>query len=186
MCPASFHLNLAIKSLKQGKLIAYPTESVFGIGCDPNNLTAIKSLLQLKSRPASKGLILIAGDISQLEPWVDFQQVPDLRTLEESWPGHETWLVPAHKHVSPMLTGNHETLAVRITAHSTVRQLCKLFKGAITSTSANRSGHQEAKDLLSTKKYFSTDIDCYVPGDITGNLRPSRIRDAMTGDLIRA
>ena len=186
MWSAKFHTHLAVRALKQGKVIAYPTESVFGLGCDPNNLSAIKRLLQIKSRSASKGLILIASDISQLEPWVEFQQVPDMQKILDSWPGHETWLVPARKHVPTLLTGNHETLAIRITAHPTVCQLCQSFNGAITSTSANKNGLPETLDIFSTRQLFNDEIDYYLPGRITGSQKPSRIRDAMTGELIRA
>jgi len=182
----SFHLHLAAQALNQGKVIAYPTESVYGLGCDPNNLQAIERLLQIKSRCQSKGLILIAGDIRQLEPWVDFAQIADLNQLLNSWPGHETWLVPMPKDVSPLLSGQHDTLAVRVTAHPIVRKLCQHFNGAITSTSANRNGQKEATSLFSTRKYFGSKVDYYLPGDVTGNLRPSRIRDGVSGQLIRS
>ena len=186
MWPAKFHTHLAVRSLKQGNVIAYPTESVFGLGCDPSNLSAIKRLLQIKSRSADKGLILIASDLSQLEPWVDFKQVPDMQQILDSWPGHETWLIPAQKHVSTLLTGNHKTLATRISAHPTVRQLCNSFKGAITSTSANKNGLREARDIFSARQLFNDKIDYYLPGQISGSQRPSRIRNAITGELIRA
>lgn len=186
MWTAPFHIHLAVNTLKQGKLIVYPTESMFGIGCDPNNLSAVKRILEIKHRSPSMGLILIASDICHLEPWVDFTQVPDMQPLLSSWPGHETWLVPAQKHVSNLLTGRHDTLAVRVSAHPTVSQLCDTFKGAITSTSANKNGQTEAKSLFSARQIFNDDIDCYVPGEMTSIGGASRIRNALTGQVIRA
>lgn len=180
-----FHIHLAVRVLRQGGLIAYPTESVFGIGCDPGNLVAVERLLHIKSRSATKGLILVASSIEQLEPWVNFHEVSEMQPLIDSWPGHETWLIPARSHVSSLLTGVHNTLAVRVSAHPLVRRLCQKFGGAITSSSANRSGQKEAKDLNTAKCSFGNDIDYYVPGQVSGALKPSRIKDALTGNVIR-
>ena len=183
---SSFHIRLAARALHRGEVIAYPTESVFGLGCDPSNIDAIEQLLLIKSRTAAKGLILIASDINQLEPWVDFNQVPDMQLLINSWPGAETWIVPARKHISPLLTGNHKTLAVRVTAHPIASSLCHQFNGPITSTSANRNGQREARDLFTARQFFNDKIDYYLPGTISGNPKPSRIRNAMNGQTIRA
>ncbi len=183
---SSFHIRLAARALHRGEVIAYPTESVYGLGCDPNNLDAIEQLLLIKSRSAAKGLILIASDISQLEPWVDFSQVPDMQLLVKSWPGAETWIVPARKHISPLLTGSHNTLAVRVTAHPIASSLCQQFKGPITSTSANRNGQREASDLFTARQFFNDKVNHYLPGIISGNNNPSRIRNALNGQTIRA
>ena len=182
----SFHVRLAVQALNRGEVIAYPTESVFGLGCDPDNTDAVEQLLRIKSRSAAKGLILIASDLEQLEPWVDFDQVPDMQPLLSCWPGPETWIVPAREHVSPLLSGSHDTLAVRITAHPIVRSLCHNFNGAITSTSANHNGQREAKNLFTARQFFNDKIGYYLPGIISGNKKPSRIRNAMTGQTIRA
>jgi len=180
-----FHIQRAIQALDHGKIIAYPTESVFGLGCDPENTNAILQLLHIKQRPASKGLILIASNINQLEYWVDFDQIPNVDAMLASWPGHETWLVPVQSHVSSLLTGEHETLAVRVSNHPVVVALCDNFGGAITSTSANKSNQREAKNLFTSKKYFNDQVDYYLPGVVSGHLKPSRIRDARTGQTIR-
>ena len=186
MSLAKSNIEQAVKSLHQGGIIAYPTESVFGLGCDPNNLQAVQNLLDIKSRPATKGLIIIASNIEQLKPWVDFSLVPDLQAIKSSWPGPETWLIPCTNDVSILLRGNHTTLAVRVSAHPVVQQLCEQFGGAIISTSANKNGETAEVDLLSIQQLFSEQIDCYVKGDVSGNDRPSRIRDAVSGKLIRA
>ncbi|MFT5451973.1 MAG: L-threonylcarbamoyladenylate synthase [Enterobacterales bacterium] len=186
MSLALSNIEQAVKSLHRGGIIAYPTESVFGLGCDPNNLQAVQNLLDIKSRPSAKGLIIIASDIEQLSPWVDFGLVPNLQDIKSSWPGPETWLIPCNNDVSKLLRGNHTTLAVRVSAHPVVQQLCQQFGGAIISTSANKNGETAEDDLLSLQLLFSEQIDCYVKGDVSGNDRPSRIRDALSGKLIRA
>jgi L-threonylcarbamoyladenylate synthase len=185
MCSASFQIHLAIRALEQGELIAYPTEAVYGLGCDPNNAHAIKKLLALKSRSANKGLILVASDMEQLEPWVDFEQIKNINALRESWPGHTTWLVPVKDQVSKLLSGKHQTLAVRVSAHPIVSQLCNHFRGAIVSTSANKSGMSAAKTCLGARKIFNQDIACYVPGDVSGNKAPSHIINAISGQRLR-
>jgi L-threonylcarbamoyladenylate synthase len=186
MYSALSNIEQAVASLRDGGIIAYPTESVFGLGCDPTNLQAVQNLLDVKSRPATKGLIFIASDIEQLNPWVDFSQIPNLQDIKSSWPGPETWLIPCSNDISALLRGNHTTLAVRVSAHPVVQKLCKQFGGAIISTSANKNGETAEDDLLSLKQLFSEQIDCYVRGDVLGNSRPSRIRDGLSGKLIRA
>ncbi len=185
MWVSEFHIQLAVQTLNKGKLIAYPTESVFGLGCDPDNSAAILQLLDIKDRPISKGLILIASHVNQLTPWVDFESIPHMDEMLASWPGHETWLVPVKPHVSPLLTGEHSSLAVRVSKHPVVTALCNHFGGPITSTSANRSNQREAKSLFKSRLYFDNQIDYYLSGIVSGYQNPSRIRDAQTGQTIR-
>ena len=186
MSPALSNIEQAVESLRLGGIIAYPTESVFGLGCDPNNLQAVQNLLDLKSRSPAKGLIIIASNVEQLAPWVDFSCVPSLQTIQSTWPGPETWVIPCKNDVSKLLRGSHSSLAVRVSAHPIVQQLCEQFGGAITSTSANKSGEDTLDNLSSLQQQFSEQVDCYVSGNISGDVQPTRIRDALTGKLIRA
>ncbi|RLA04562.1 MAG: tRNA threonylcarbamoyladenosine biosynthesis protein RimN, partial [Gammaproteobacteria bacterium] len=100
-------------------------------------------------------------------------------------PGHETWLIPARKNISPLLTGEHKTLAVRVSDHPLVKKLCQQFAGAITSTSANKNGLAESRNLFTARRYFNNQIDYYLPGMISGSNKPSRIRDGISGKIIR-
>jgi len=94
MAKAGLNIPEAVLLLRQGEVIAYPTEAVYGLGCDPLNYDAVKQLLEIKSRPESAGLILIADDFSRLRAWTD-EQVPIQREqVFESWPGPVTWLFP--------------------------------------------------------------------------------------------
>lgn len=183
--PAS-HLLRACRALAAGGVIAYPTEGVWGLGCDPRNEDALARLLALKRRNAGKGLILIASDFAQLAPYLAPVPKAKLEVALHSWPGPETWIVPAASGVSPRLRGGHETLAVRVTAHPLVRALCEAFGSALVSTSANLSGRPPARTALGARRRFGAGLDYVLPGALGGASRPTRIRDLMTGNILRA
>src|SRR6218665_315978 len=95
--PTPLSINEAAIRLKSGGVIAYPTEAVWGLGCDPFDETAVMRLLAIKQRPVDKGLILIAADLAQLQPLLDLPAMPETRLAEvlASWPGPHTWVLPA-------------------------------------------------------------------------------------------
>ena len=127
----------AVKQLRKGNIIAYPTEAVYGLGCDPQNESAIRTLLNLKARNESAGFVLIASDFAQLQPWVA-EVDPDLvNKAMQSWPGPPTWLFPRAANVPDFVAGDHKTIAVRITAHEPSRALCEAFGSALISSRAN-------------------------------------------------
>ncbi|HSO78728.1 MAG TPA: Sua5/YciO/YrdC/YwlC family protein, partial [Chromatiaceae bacterium] len=103
-------LRLAAHWIKAGGVVAYPTEAVYGLGCDPWNGAATRRILTLKQRPESKGLIVIAADFSQLTPFVVPLEAERMAVILASWPGPNTWLLPARPEVPPWLRGEHETL----------------------------------------------------------------------------
>lgn len=183
--PSAWQLHLAARWIRSGGVIAYPTEAVFGLGCDPANAEAVQRVLTLKNRSWRQGLILIASQQRQLEPWL--QNIPDswAGELDNSWPGPTTWLLPAARHCPRWLTGEHDTLAVRVTAHPVVRRLCAIVDGAIVSTSANRSGQRPARSVLDIRLRFGTEIDFVLPGSLGGQRRPTEIRDMASGQFIR-
>jgi len=191
MSVSRFQLHLAKNALDRGEIIAYPTETVLGLGCDPNNEEAIQDLLRIKNRELSKGLILVSATIEQLEPWVDFRAVEDTKTIYDSWPGPETWVMPARGSVSELLTGRqfidqqHYGIAVRVSSNQTIQKLCNTYGGAIISTSANISGRPVAKTLLNCRKLFQAEVGFYLNDEIAKSSMPTRIRNAMTGAVIR-
>ena len=133
-------IDFAVKCLKQGKVIAYPTEAVYGLGCDPDNVDAVSRILQIKHRALDKGFILIASSWEQIQPLVMYL-TPDLLTrVFATWPGPITWLFPASKQVPAWIRGNHDSVAVRVTAHPIARALCEQFGGPLISTSCNIAG----------------------------------------------
>jgi L-threonylcarbamoyladenylate synthase len=177
-------LTQAIEVCEAGGIIAYPTEAVFGLGCLPKEELAVRRILKLKHRSVNKGLILVASDIEQLDEYVDFSMINDTQAINDSWPGPVTWLIPAKQSVPEWLTGNHETLAVRVSAHTLVRSLCKKL-GPIVSTSANPEGASPARSSKQVKLYFEDEVDYVYPAEITNKANPSEIRDALTGDIVR-
>src|SRR5512143_218632 len=135
-----WQLREAVRVLHHGGLIAYPTEAVYGLGCDPRNADAVLRLLNLKQRPWQKGLILIAADLAQLDPYLlPLDEMMRARVVP-TWPGPNTWLLPARVETPHWLRGEHDTLAVRVTAHPVAAALCRAFGGPIVSTSANLAG----------------------------------------------
>ena len=144
--PSPSQLRRAVDVLRRGGVIAYPTEGVWGLGCDPNNTDALQRLLALKQRDPDKGLILIAADIEQLDPLLD-QLTPDQRArLAASWPAPLTWVVPVGPQLPVLVSGGRATLALRVSAHPTVAALCRAWGGPLVSTSANPSGRPAPTD----------------------------------------
>jgi L-threonylcarbamoyladenylate synthase len=190
-------LDRAVQYLKQGAIVAYPTEAVYGFGCDPNNHEALAEILELKQRSGKKGMILIAADSTQLEYYIDFSGIPIERykDIMQTWPGFTTWIMPINKsnlqHIDPIIYGQYDTIAVRVTNHPVVKKLCELFGGPIISTSANISGETEVKDikqlleLIQKSKKLYSSIKAIVAGDLGGYDKPSTIKDGLTSDLIR-
>ena len=165
----------AIDVLNEERVIAYPTEAVFGVGCDPDSETAVMRLLELKQRPVDKGLILIAANYEQLKPYIDDTMLTDVQreTIFSRWPGPVTFVFPAPATTPRWLTGRFDSLAVRVTDHPLVVALCQAYGKPLGSTSANLSRAQ-----------FGAAFPV-VPGETGGRLNPSEIRDALTGELFR-
>jgi L-threonylcarbamoyladenylate synthase len=174
-------------SLKNGEVIAYPTEAVFGLGCDPDNEQAVEHLLALKKRSVNKGLILVALTYSQLLPYVDDKSIPmDKRTaIFSSWPGPITWLLPASAKAPTWITGDSKLIAVRVSHHPIVQQLCEWAGKPLVSTSANVSGAEPAKTAEEVIHQFANKV-MLVAGEVGGRGRPSEIRNGLTGQIIRA
>lgn len=179
------HLKQAIRTVIEGGIIAYPTESVFGLGCLPNLECSVHQILKLKRRSIKKGLILVAANAKQLEHWVDFSPLTNVEIVYNSWPGPVTWLIPAKTTTPSWLTGNHRTLAVRVSAHPVVSALCKEI-GPLVSTSANPQGLSPARSSLDVEHYFANKIDYIFPATISGNAKPTEIRDPLSGKIIRS
>ena len=175
----------AVDAVRRGGVIAYPTEAVFGLGCDPDDPAAVDRLLTIKRRPASKGLILVAADFHQLLRYIQPLEPERMAPILDSWPGPYTWLLPARTSRAPWLRGKHPTLAVRVSAHPTVRALCHRLGGPIVSTSANLAGQLPARRLLDVRLHLGAQVDHILPGRVGPQSAPSEIRDGRTGRLLR-
>lgn len=175
----------AVIKLREGHVIAYPTEAVFGLGCDPGNETAVRHLLSIKGRHESAGLVLIASDFQQLRPWVANVEQALLDKAMQTWPGPVTWLFPRAKNVPDFVAGTHATIAVRLTAHEPSRALCEAFGAPLISTSANHSSAEPARSAEEVDHYFGDQIAGILEGQLGGGDKPSEIRDLETGKIFR-
>jgi len=184
--PANGGPLLARKVLRDGGLIAYPTEAVFGLGCDPNNEAAVDRILSLKQRPKDKGLLLVAASQKQIAPLIE-ELPPELRArLDESWPGPVTWLIPDPENLYPQwIKGEHSSVAIRVSAHPGVQALCRAFGRPLVSTSANIADEPEIRCRLILQESFGDKIDFIVDGELGNASEPSTIRDLVTGKTLR-
>ena len=181
----------AAQCLKQGLVLAYPTEAVWGLGCDPFNELAFLEILRLKQRPIEKGVILLAAQIAQIEHLLKPLSTEMYQKVIDSWSHRSpteratTWLLPAGDNIPTWIKGNHPKVAVRVTTHPLCVALCNAFNGFIVSTSANPTGENPALSLQQANQYFSTQIN-YLNGDLGLSQEASQIIDAETGEIIRA
>ncbi len=181
------NIEQCVEALKKGDVIAYPTESVFGLGCDPDDEEAIKKLLAIKHRDKAKGLILVAADFSQLANYVDLELLSDeaLSKIKATWPGPVTWVVPCRSNVSTWVTGEFSTIAVRVSDHPDVQALCRAYGKPITSTSANLAGFEPYKTFDEVRLHLGQKVESILEGVVGGREKPTEIRDAASGAVIR-
>ncbi len=175
----------AVEYLQAGDVIAYPTEAVYGLGCDPFNESAVRKLLLMKGRHESAGLVLIASEFSQLKPWIADVDQSLIDKAMQTWPGPVTWLFPRAAGVPDFVAGRHDTVAVRITAHGPSRALCQAFGSALISTSANHTTAKPALSASEVQDYFGSGLAGILIGDLGGGEKPSEIRDLVSGNIIR-
>lgn len=170
--------------MKSGGLIAYPTEAVYGLGCSPWDKQAVQNLLRLKRRPANKGLIVVAAHVYQLHSLVSFDSIISLQAIMATWPGPVTWILPIRKDTPQWLSGGRTGIAVRVSAHSYVRELCEIC-GPLVSTSANLANTRPALTSMNVRNYFGNELDYILPGKLGSESGPSEIRHGMTGEILR-
>lgn len=176
----------AVAALRAGAVIAYPTEAVFGLGCDPFNEAAVADLFTLKARPTDFGLVLIGARYAQLERFIGALSDDAIQRMASTWPGPHTWVVPRSATTPSWLIGCHAGIAIRVTAHPLAAQLCEAFGGALVSTSANVHGEAPARDVAQVRSCFRDTLGYILAGAVGGLERPTPIRDAVSGNLIRA
>ena len=195
----------AAKWLKEGQLLAYPTESVWGIGCDAYDKAAVQRILDIKQRPQAKGMIVVTDSAERLAPLLDALDEEQRQQIINSWQTDSenidlqyqqahTWLLPIPQTLAtvipPWITGQHQTVAVRVIAHPMIRQLCQQMVsahnpfGLLVSTSCNPSRQLPAISFTDAYAYFGEQIS-YLQAETLGYTLPSQIRDAMTGLIVR-
>jgi L-threonylcarbamoyladenylate synthase len=184
--PPPLRVAAAVSSMLEGGVIACPTEAVWGLSCDPANHRAVTRLLELKRRPMTKGLILVASSLAQFEFLLADLDERQRDRLAATWPGPTTWLIPHHSRVSPWVHGEHDTVAVRVSAHPVVQALCRDWGVPVVYTSANPAGAKPPTTGWQVRRYFGDRLDGILPGAVGGAARPSEIKDLLSGSQIRA
>ncbi|MBS0226782.1 MAG: Sua5/YciO/YrdC/YwlC family protein [Proteobacteria bacterium] len=180
-------VDSAAALIRRGGVIAYPTEGVWGLGCDPRNEQAVLRILAIKQREVEKGLILIAANEAQLAPFVSMDVLGDAQctAVRTTWPGAATWIVPASAAAPRWITGQHDGIAVRVSAHPPVITLCDAFGGALVSTSANRAGRDAPTRRSGLDPEVLALLDGVLAGETGGLLQATPIRDARSGAILR-
>ncbi len=180
--PRRQDIRRGVEHLRRGGVIAYPTEGVWGLGCDPRQRRALRRILALKGRPQHKGVLLVAGRAVETRHYWSAQGI-DPALLARLWPG-TTLVLPAAPKVPFWIRGRHEGIAVRISTHPAIVVLSRVFGGAMVSTSANPAGQQPARDLRTLYRYFGRSL-WVLPARLGGQRRPSRMVDACSGRVLR-
>ena len=170
--------------LRRGGLIAYPTESCYGLGCDPDNRGAVQRLLRLKRRPQHKGLILVAASYRQVARYLQPLTPDQQQQLKAAGAQAMTCLMPALNSAPRWLRGRHDTLAVRLTAHKQSAELCRGVNSALVSTSANRTGQRPARTYAQCQRLFGRKV-WVLPGRVGNRKTPSTISTWADGKIIR-
>lgn len=180
-------IRRAASSLRSGGVIAYPSDTVYGLGCLPTDTAALKKILAIKQRSVDKGLILLAANRAQLASFTDSGLTEaNWQTICADQAQPTTWLVPAAEDISPLLCGSHTTIAVRITRHPGSCALCLAVNSAIVSTSANLSGEPSPKAWESLSPAIASKVDLVLQSRCGNSERPSQIRHLRNGQVIRS
>lgn len=177
----------AAEIVRKGGVIAYPTESVFGIGCAPLQISALQRVLELKKRNPNKGLIIVASDFNQISCFIDDSRLNGCcrRLMEKYWPGPYTIVLPAKKGLPELLTGGRDSIAMRVSADDNVKNLCRVLNGAVVSTSCNISGEESLTEYQQVIAAFGEHIDFVINRKTGGRKSPSTIIDGLTGKVLR-
>ncbi|CAA0116611.1 Threonylcarbamoyl-AMP synthase [BD1-7 clade bacterium] len=177
------NIQQSVSAIRHGEVIAYPTETVWGLGCDPFCQQAVERLLYIKDRPVDKGLIMVVADIAQLRALLPHLSAEDLQAVHAVHTP-TTFLYPvAGAQIPDWVTGRHTKVAIRISQHTIVQQLCLAWGGPLVSTSANPASCQPATEIFQLKRYFSNTVPiCH--GRVGGD-KPSTIIDIETRQILR-
>ncbi len=141
LSPDPTNIEHAVSLLKQGGLVAFPTETVYGLGADASNPDAVKKIFSAKRRPSSHPLIVHIGHFDQLHKWA--QNIPDsaIQLVDSFWPGPLAIILQKQAWVPSVVTGGQDTLALRMPNNPVALALLKQFSGGLAAPSANRFNH---------------------------------------------
>jgi L-threonylcarbamoyladenylate synthase len=179
-------IDAAAALLRDGGVLAYPTEGVYGLGCDPDSRVPFEKIFAMKRRPPEQGVLLIAADFAQVRDWIGDAPESAFARANAIWPGAHTFIFPRSPRVPEWVAGGHAGIALRVTAHAPSAALCRAFGGPIVSTSANRHGEPPARSAADIRAIFGDEPDGVLDAPLGGLDKPTPITDAVTGVIIRA
>lgn len=177
-------LNRFSRAVSRGAVFAYPTDTIWGFGCHPLSWSGVSRILQIKNRPQHKGLILLSSTIEYCRPYLDISPEA-MACIAQPMDSPTTWLVKASKNCPAWLCGNFPTIAIRISHHPFIQQICQQLESPIVSTSANRAGKSTVRNTIQLHRQFSAELDFIVHGFATGGYFQSEIRRLEDGIIIR-
>jgi L-threonylcarbamoyladenylate synthase len=157
-------IDAAVAALRAGKLVAFPTETVYGLGADASNDAAIAGVFAVKGRPTDHPLIVHVATIEQLAEWGDPLPASALKLAKAFSPGPITFLVPKAAHVSLAVTGGRHTVGLRIPAHPLTHELLREFGGGVVGPSANRFGRVSPTTAADVLSDLGTAVDVILDG----------------------
>jgi len=157
----------ACAALRAGGVVAFPTETYYGLAVDPFNQAALSRLFALKGRSSDKPVLLIVDNVSQLSSLVAEIPSPFTILMERFWPGPLTLVFPGAPSLPALLTGNLGTIGVRVSSQPVARKLVRAFGRPITATSANFSGHPAAVTASDVRDQLGSELDAVLDGGDT-------------------
>jgi L-threonylcarbamoyladenylate synthase len=157
-------IERAVALLRAGKLVAFPTETVYGLGADASNVAAIRKVFAAKQRPADHPLIVHLADMAGLKHWASVVPREAWLLAEAYWPGPLTMVLPRAAHVPGELTGGQSTIALRVPSHPVARRLLKAFDGALAAPSANRFGRLSPTCAADVREELGDAVDFILDG----------------------
>lgn len=181
---SQFAIRLAAHHVRNSGIIIYPTETVYGLGCDPDNLNAVNNLKQLKQRENHSGFLLIASKIEQLSRYITTPSQQELNRINAA-DLPTSWVTRATKQTPPWLVSDDGTIGFRITKHPVTQALCNHLKHPIISTSANIKGNAPVTNTLQCHQLFAGFIDYLLISNLKTSGKPSAIRNLNTGHQLR-
>ena len=180
---SDFSIRHAAHVIRHGGIIAYPTDTIYGLGCDPFNADAVERINVIKQRPANKQFILLAGQIEQVRSLIVLDKNQESLITQSSEP--TSWIVKASQHAPRWLIDKNDMLTFRISKHNDVQKLCGALGHAVISTSANISGKAPAKNALELHRYFHTTVDKILASNQKLTGKPSKIIRLCDNHVIR-
>ena len=169
------------ETIRKGGVIAYPTDTVYGLGADPRNSEAIRRIFAIKGRESDQPILLLLSDARQVADWAESVSPAAERLMARFWPGPLTLVFPARPNVLPQLTAGTGTIGLRVPCSVITQGLLNAVGGALTGTSANRSGGPDPKNTAEVLRELGDRVDLILNGGASIGTVPSTVVDVAAG-----